>query len=145
MSSVTPAVGQRVTVDWGDAGWREGICVDVQTELPPRGPPATIYRVEYDEPLPGGGRSATHGRSTDLPRDARLVACARASSACTRRSRPLRTRRQWSCIVATASFSRSERRSWAGVPTRSRSASSPRVETSNGLITGRGPSSNVAA
>eukprot|EP00966_Prymnesium_polylepis_P300994 6954829-Prymnesium_polylepis.1 len=48
-------------------------------------------------------------------------------------------------MAATAFRSRSDARSWPGVPTRSRKVSSPRAVTSKGLMTARAPSRRVVA
>ena len=71
-------VGTRLALDWGASGWREGLCVDVSTELS-RDSRLETFRVAYDDDG-RGARSAWHGRHGDPVREVRVVTASESTA-----------------------------------------------------------------
>jgi hypothetical protein len=67
-------VGTRLALDWGAAGWRTGVCVEVSTELAARSKRCLeIFKVTYDTCAPGLAKSCWHGKETEDASDVRLA------------------------------------------------------------------------
>ena len=63
-------VGTRLALDWGSAGWREGVCTAVSTELGGGGKSVELFQVEYDDDSPRLAKRFWHGRE----RERRVIA-----------------------------------------------------------------------